>query len=98
MSAYSSITSALRTLETCPLVEDVVGALESRLRSHIAGQDEAVAIVRSAVAAWEMNRRSASGEPLVMAFTGPTGVGKVRHISTLSIYSNRKHSQRRRFE
>ena len=77
MSAYSTITSALRTLEACPLVEDVVGSLESRLRTHIAGQDEAVGIVVSAVSAWEMNRRSSGGEPLVMAFTGPTGVGKV---------------------
>ncbi|MBR7147106.1 MAG: ATP-dependent Clp protease ATP-binding subunit, partial [Oscillospiraceae bacterium] len=57
--------------------------LESRLKSHIIGQDEAVAAVASAV------RRSRVGispkhKPVSFIFVGPTGVGKTELVKQLA--------------
>jgi DNA polymerase III delta prime subunit len=58
------------------MVDGLVSAVSTKLASHIAGQDEAVKTITSAISSWELNRQSSKGEPLVLAFTGPTGVGK----------------------
>ncbi len=57
--------------------------LEARLKSHIIGQDEAVAAVASAV------RRSRVGispkhKPVSFIFVGPTGVGKTELVKQLA--------------
>lgn len=48
-----------------------------RLQRHIAGQNEGVDCLLGCLEAWEMSKDGkVSSEPLVMAITGPTGVGK----------------------
>lgn len=47
-----------------------------RLYSRIRGQDEAMNAIISAFATWEMDKQLGNHRPLVLAFTGPTGVGK----------------------
>jgi hypothetical protein len=48
-----------------------------RLLRHIAGQKEGVDSLLGCLEAWEMSKEDGvSREPLVMAITGPTGVGK----------------------
>lgn len=63
----------------CSLFYDLVTMLISmqhRLNNYIGGQDEALKAIVSNVASWEMRRKSGQPEPLVLAFTGPSGVGK----------------------
>lgn len=46
------------------------------LARHIRGQNEGLDTILSAISAWEFQRQSGQSEPLVLALTGPTGVGK----------------------
>lgn len=46
------------------------------LVKHIKGQDEGLGTILNAISGWEFQRQSGYGEPLVLALTGPTGVGK----------------------
>ena len=46
------------------------------LERHIRGQNEGLDTILSAISAWEFQRQSGQSEPLVLALTGPTGVGK----------------------
>ena len=57
--------------------------LESRLKSHIIGQDEAVAAVSAAV---RRNRVGISPKhkPVSFIFVGPTGVGKTELVKQLA--------------
>jgi len=63
--------------DACPLVEDPVTSLQHVLSERIIAQDAAISAITDGFAAWDMDRRSQSSEhPMVLAFTGPTGVGK----------------------
>lgn len=46
------------------------------LERHIKGQNEGLNTILSAISGWEFQRESGQSEPLVLALTGPTGVGK----------------------
>lgn len=46
------------------------------MKAFIGGQDEAIAQIATHFAAWEMDKSSDKHAPLVLAFTGPSGVGK----------------------
>eukprot|EP01036_Dinobryon_divergens_P032935 gene32935-42622_t len=58
-------------------------------KNYIAGQDEAVASILKAIASWQLSRQAGCEEgqchssPKVLAFTGPTGVGKTETASKL---------------
>ena len=43
---------------------------------HIRGQNEGLHTILNAISGWEFQRQSGQSEPLVLALTGPTGVGK----------------------
>lgn len=55
---------------------DIISCMLFRLNDYIGGQNEAIKAIVSNVASWEMRRKSGQPEPLVLAFTGPSGVGK----------------------
>lgn len=62
--------------DACPIAKDVVGALSDGLGAHIRAQDRAVESIISSFESREIGDDTAK-KPLVLAFTGPTGVGKV---------------------
>jgi polynucleotide 5'-kinase involved in rRNA processing len=46
------------------------------LNKHIKGQDEGISTILNAISGWEFQHQAGHSEPLVLALTGPTGVGK----------------------
>ena len=46
------------------------------MNKYIKGQDEGVKTILNAISGWEFERQAGSSQPLVLALTGPTGVGK----------------------
>lgn len=51
-------------------------SVQNNLPLHIQCQEIAIESIVNAAASWEFKLRSGKAEPLVMAFTGPTGCGK----------------------
>jgi pantothenate kinase len=66
-------------LRLCPLrlsfITEVYPVICS-LHKHIKGQDEGIDTILNAISSWEFQRQSGDNAPLVIALTGPTGVGK----------------------
>ena len=60
----------------CPFVDDPRSAVERVLRAKFVAQDEAVSDIVSAVGEWHDDHLAGADRPLVIALTGPTGVGK----------------------
>lgn len=81
---YMAYTTGL--ISSCPYVPNLLDALNVSLPKYIRSQDEGIEAIYNAVAAWEFQKRASwsssnggkddKGEPLVLAFTGSTGVGK----------------------
>ena len=67
-----------KTISTipCPYVENMMLSLQQSLPRYIKSQDEAINMIEEAIASWEFDKQSGSNHPLVLSFTGPTGVGK----------------------
>lgn len=66
-------------------MENPIRSLEHVLGERILAQEPALHAIMDAFAVWEMDRESAtSNKPLVMAFTGPTGVGKTETAMTIA--------------
>lgn len=71
----------------CPFVDDPGAALRQVLGERMAGQDAALKEVVDAVTEWHnasMEAGGAGGAPLVMAFSGTTGVGKTETAQTVA--------------
>lgn len=62
--------------EQCPYVDDPVASLTQRLPTLISGQDQGVEMILDTFSSWEFSRKAGYQQPLVLAITGPTGVGK----------------------
>ena len=60
----------------CPYVDNIMISLGSSLPRYIKSQDEAINMIEEAIASWEFDKQSGTNNPLVLSFTGPTGVGK----------------------
>lgn len=60
----------------CPLVTDILSSAKAVLPRSIRGQNEALDHIYNAIASWEFQNQVDDTEPLVLAITGPTGVGK----------------------
>ena len=60
----------------CGYVEELAQIVKERLSSKIRCQEEGVRTISNAIAGWEMQKRSGTSKPLVLALTGSTGVGK----------------------
>jgi hypothetical protein len=67
-----------KTISTipCPYVENMMLSLQQSLPRYIKSQDEAINMIEEAIASWEFDKQSGTNNPLVLSFTGPTGVGK----------------------
>ena len=85
--------------EPCPFVDDVVHAVNASLRARIIAQDGALAHIVEAFEGWDFLRHAGAspgggghggghdhhtGPPLVIALTGPTGVGKTESANTIA--------------
>lgn len=75
-STVTWLSSNIGLSENCPFSEDITESLPKILPLHIRGQDASLEIIYNAMASWEFQRRTGMTEPLVLALTGPTGVGK----------------------
>ena len=64
--------------QACPLNEDPIGSVQTILGDRIVAQEPANRAILDAFTAWNLDREIKDREvkPLVLAFTGPTGVGK----------------------
>lgn len=62
--------------ELCPYRDEFANSINTSLSKTIKGQDIAVDAIVNAFAAWEFDKRGGYAGPLVLAITGPTGVGK----------------------
>ena len=60
----------------CPFTHEIVQNLRDILPYYIQCQEGALESIFNVAASWEFKMRSGINEPLVIAFTGPTGVGK----------------------
>ena len=56
-------------------MDDPIAALMEQLPAHISGQDLGVDLILDAISSWEFSRKAGFQQPLVLAITGPTGVG-----------------------
>eukprot|EP00743_Colponemidia_sp_Colp-15_P011187 GILK01012448.1.p1 GENE.GILK01012448.1~~GILK01012448.1.p1 ORF type:complete len:478 (+),score=77.10 GILK01012448.1:35-1468(+) len=72
--------------DSCPLVQDPVNNLKDTLLSRIRGQPVAISGVVSAYSAFSQYAQVADGSsrPLVLAFIGPTGVGKTETANLMA--------------
>ena len=72
----STLTETAGLSEMCPFREGIAQSVKEILPQYIRGQDEGIEIVVNAVASWEFGRKSGKSDPLVLALTGSTGIGK----------------------
>lgn len=74
-----SVAEMSKEIPRCSYVrgEDLIARTRANLLQHIAGQREGIDELIGCLEAWELSKEDGvSSEPLVMAITGPTGVGK----------------------
>jgi len=83
--ALDGAADALQLGEQCSYVEDTVAAIRKYYPKRIKGQQQAFDAIVKAFQYWEMGRAGAGGSktPLVLAITGPTGVGKTETAHVL---------------
>eukprot|EP00611_Tribonema_gayanum_P029080 TRINITY_DN7680_c0_g2_i7.p1 TRINITY_DN7680_c0_g2~~TRINITY_DN7680_c0_g2_i7.p1 ORF type:complete len:599 (+),score=251.38 TRINITY_DN7680_c0_g2_i7:1695-3491(+) len=62
--------------EACPYAEDAPAAVRKVLTAKIKGQSLAVDQIVKAFESWQFQRKAGLRQPLVLALTGQTGVGK----------------------
>lgn len=62
--------------ESCSYVDDPVTSLSDHLPQQIRGQSPGLQMILDAFSSWEFGRKAGLQQPLVLAVTGPTGVGK----------------------
>ena len=97
----SFMSTALGFSETCPFRENISASVKSKLRDTIKGQGEAIDIISNAIASWELSRRGGFTEPLLLAISGSTGIGKTetayRLAEALLAKQSRIGSTRRTF-
>ena len=76
-TTISSISHTAGLSDSCPFREgDLAQSVKDVLPQYIRGQHEAVDIIVNAVASWEFGKKSGKSDPLVLALTGSTGIGK----------------------
>jgi len=75
-SSIDYLSQSVGLVEMCPFREDMSKYLKEHLPLQIQGQDEGLEIITNAIAGWDFKRKSGSSQPLVLAVTGSTGVGK----------------------
>mmetsp|Transcript_25103 Transcript_25103/g.46925 ORF Transcript_25103/g.46925 Transcript_25103/m.46925 type:complete len:501 (-) Transcript_25103:106-1608(-) len=73
---WSWAAKSLHMMEQCPFVDDPIAALNAHLPATISGQDQGLTMILDVFSAWEFSRKAGLQQPLVLAITGPTGVGK----------------------
>lgn len=74
--AYDYIAWGTGLSGQCPFTHEIVQNLRDILPYYIQCQEVALESIFNVAASWEFKMRSGIHEPLVIAFTGPTGVGK----------------------
>ncbi|CAM9939407.1 unnamed protein product, partial [Phaeothamnion confervicola] len=62
--------------DLCPFVDDTIESVKRGLATKIIAQPMATEALLGAIQQWDFARSSGKPEPLVVAITGPTGVGK----------------------
>lgn len=72
-AAYDWITDSSGITARCTFFSDVLNNIKERMPNYIHCQDQALQSIERAVSAWEYQRRLGRPQPLVLAFTGPTG-------------------------
>jgi hypothetical protein len=82
-STLSWASKSLGVAEQCPYVDDPVAALSQRLPAFISGQDLGVQMILDTFSSWEFSRKAGYQQPLVLAITGPTGVGECPFLTPL---------------
>lgn len=75
-STLTWATQSFGITEQCPYVDDPVLSLAHHLPASISGQDQGVEMILDTFSSWEFSRKAGYQQPLVLAITGPTGVGK----------------------
>lgn len=74
--AMSWATKSFGISEQCPYVDDPIASLNELLPASISGQDQGIDMIVDVFSSWEFSRKAGYNQPLVLAVTGPTGVGK----------------------
>jgi len=70
--------------DMCPYVDNTVAAIRDYFPQKIKGQQQAFEAIEKAFQYWEMGRSNGgSRAPLILAITGPTGVGKTETAHVL---------------
>lgn len=75
-NTFSWAAKSIGFTEVCPYVDDPIASLRNILPAHISGQDLGIEMILDSFSAWEFSRKGGYQQPLVLAITGPTGVGK----------------------
>ena len=75
-TTFSWASKSFGMIEQCPYVDDPVASLMLHLPASISGQDQGVEMIIDTFSSWEFSRKAGYQQPLVLAITGPTGVGK----------------------
>lgn len=75
-NTFDYLGSYIGISETCPYVSDIMLGIKNNLPIHIKAQKEGIEFIVNAFSSWEFQKRSGLSEPLILAFTGSTGVGK----------------------
>ena len=80
-STLSWASKSFGLAEQCPYVDDPISALAERLPASISGQEQGVGLILDTFSSWEFSRKAGYQQALVLAVTGPTGVGESRSQS-----------------
>ena len=75
-TTLSTITQTAGLSDSCPFRDNMAESVKDLLPQFIRGQNEAIEIIINAVASWEFGKKSGKSDPLVLALTGSTGIGK----------------------
>jgi Cdc6-like AAA superfamily ATPase len=79
---------------TCEFRPNIVESVKETLNKVIKGQDEGVSMILNALHAWEFQRTLGIHQPMVIAITGSTGVGKTETSYQIAnaLFPTRKYS------
>lgn len=75
-TTLSWASKSFGVMDLCPYVDDPVTSLAEHLPGAISGQDQGVEMILDTFSSWEFSRKAGYQQPLVLAITGPTGVGE----------------------
>lgn len=73
---FDDFVDMINYWDVCPFRDEISKSLNTTLSKRIVGQPAGLETIVEAFAAWEFNTKMGYSGPLVLAISGPTGVGK----------------------